>query len=195
LTGHSKGGNLAVYAAVNCDPTYKKRILRVWSNDGTGFRKGFLSQPAYLETRHLIRTLVPQSSLVGMLLEHDRNYTVVKSRQSGLLQHDGLSWEVMGNSFIHLTDVNETTKRTDKALNEWIEEMNPEQRKQFTEALYQLLSSDNASTLTELVTTKNKWIIRSKELDPQVHKILNKTISALINTNTKNLLNDILPKK
>ncbi len=195
LTGHSKGGNLAVYAAVHCDASCKKRILRAWNNDGPGFRKGFLSQPAYLETRHLIRTLVPQSSLVGMLLEHDENYTVVKSRQNGLLQHDGMTWEVKGNSFVHLNDVRETTKRTDKSLNEWIEEMNPEQRKQFTDALYQLLSSDNASTLTELVFTKNKWLLRSKDLDPQVHQTLSKTISALINTNTKNLLNDILSKK
>lgn len=196
ITGHSKGGNLAVYAAVHCEGTVKKRLQQVWCNDGPGFGNSMLSDPQYIEIRPLVRTLVPQSSAVGMLLEHDENYTVVKSRQTGLFQHDGLSWEVMGGSFIRLRDVTEESKRLDKTLNAWIRSMTPEQRAQFVEALYQILSADSAATLTDLVSiTKNKWIQKSSHLDPQVHKTIQKTVSVLIEMNAKNIINDLFFKK
>ena len=95
-TGHSKGGNLAVYAAVHSEKSVRKRIAQVYSNDGPGFGRSLEQDQCYLEMKPVIRSLVPQSSLVGMLLEHGNDYTVVKSRQTGLLQHDGLSWEVLG---------------------------------------------------------------------------------------------------
>ena len=61
LCGHSKGGNLAVYSAVMCDAALKNRILSVYSNDGPGFTKEFISDTAYLDMRPKLRTLVPQS--------------------------------------------------------------------------------------------------------------------------------------
>jgi hypothetical protein len=123
VNGHSKGGNLAVYAAVCCNDDVKKRIIQVWNNDGPGFRKDLLKSEQYLEMRPNIRTLVPQTAVIGMLLEHDENYTVIKSAQAGLMQHNGLTWEVMGGSFIHLSDVDGESKRLDKTLNHWIHMM------------------------------------------------------------------------
>ena len=196
ISGHSKGGNLAVYAAVNCEACVKERIQQVWSNDGPGFGSGMLNSPEYIEMLPVIRTLVPQSSIVGMLLEHDENYAVVKSRQTGLFQHDGLTWEVMGNSFIRVKSVTDESKRFDKTLNSWIRSMTPEQREQFVEALYQVLSADNALTLTDLISiTKNKWIKKGSSLDPQVHKTIQKTLSALFEMNTKNVINDLFFRK
>ncbi len=195
-TGHSKGGNLAVYAAVHSKPFVKKKLLAVWSNDGPGFGSGMLNNPDYLALRPIIHTLVPHSSVVGMLLEHDENYTVVKSRQAGLFQHDGLSWDVSGGSFIHLKTVTSESKRLDVTLNQWIKQMTPEQREQFVEALYQLLSSDNASTLTDLISiTKNRWIQKGTALDPHVHKTIQKTLAVLFELNTKNILKDVFRKR
>lgn len=196
ITGHSKGGNLAVYAAVHCEQNVQKRLQQVWCNDGPGFGSSMLNDPQYIEIRPLIRTLVPQSSIVGMLLEHDENYTVVKSRQTGFFQHDGLTWDVMGGSFVRLKNVTDESKRFDKTLNSWIRSMTPDQRAQFVEALYQILSADNATTLTDLVSiTKNKWIKKSSSLDPQVHKTIQKTVSVLIEMNAKNIINDLFFKK
>ncbi|MBE6700131.1 MAG: DUF2974 domain-containing protein, partial [Ruminococcaceae bacterium] len=152
LTGHSKGGNLAVYAAVHADAAIRERITAVYSNDGPGFGKNILDDPDYVEMRPRINNLVPQSSVVGMLLEHDENYTVVKSRQkAGLLQHNGLSWEILGNSFVHLKDVTPDSRKLDRTVNQWIRDMTPEQREEFAEAVYQLFSVDGAQTLTDLV--------------------------------------------
>ena len=195
LTGHSKGGNLAVYAAVNCSKEVKKRLIDVWSNDGPGFNKSILEDEDYIELRPIIHSFVPESAVVGMLLEHDEIYTVVKSRQKGMLQHDGVSWEVMGGSFVYSKEISPESKRLDKVLKEWIHEMTPEQLEQFTEALFQVLSADNALTLTELVSLRNKWLSKGKELDPHVHKTIQKTVTSLIGLNTKNILSDIFPPK
>jgi hypothetical protein len=194
VNGHSKGGNLAVYAAVCCNDDVKKRIIQVWNNDGPGFRKDLLKSEKYLEMRPNIRTLVPQTAVIGMLLEHDENYTVIKSAQAGLMQHNGLTWEVMGGSFIHLSDVDGESKRLDKTLNHWIHMMTPEQCEQFTESIYQLLSSDNALTLTDLVSLKNKWIAKSKNLDPHVHKTIQQTLSCLVSLAAQDRFGEILPK-
>lgn len=195
LTGHSKGGNLAVFAAVNCSADVKGKLINVWSNDGPGFNQNILEDEDYIELRPIIQSFVPENAVVGMLLEHDENYTVVKSRQKGMLQHDGLSWEVMGGSFVHLKELSNESKRLDKVLKEWVREMTPEQLEQFTDALFQVLSADNALTLTDLVSVRNKWISKGKELDPHVHKTIQKTVTTLIGLNTKNILSDLFPTK
>ena len=196
IAGHSKGGNLSVYAATRCSKSIKKKLETVWSHDGPGFVEGFLNDPDYIKTKHLIKSFVPQSSLIGMLMEHDENYHVVKSRQSGLWQHDGVSWEVMGASFVHLRKVTNECRRRDKTVNEWIRTMTPDQREQFVDALYQLLSANNATTLTDLLSIKNyKWLKKTSELDPHVYKTIQKTLAVLLDLNTKNIISDIFPKK
>ncbi len=196
LTGHSKGGNLSVYAATRCSSDVKSRLLAAWSHDGPGFGKGFLNDPQYLEVKPLIKTLVPQSSVIGMLLEHDEGYTVVKSRQIGLWQHDGTSWDVMGDSFVHLKRVTAECRRRDRTINEWIQKMDREQRELFVEGMYQIITSKNALTLTELFSFKNTLLQKPKEsIDPHVYKTIQKTLAILIELNTKNILADLFPQK
>lgn len=192
LTGHSKGGNLAVYAAVHADAAIRERITAVYSNDGPGFGKNILDDPDYVEMRPRINNLVPQSSVVGMLLEHDENYTVVKSRQkAGLLQHNGLSWEILGNSFVHLKDVTPDSRKLDRTVNQWIRDMTPEQREEFAEAVYQLFSVDGAQTLTDLVAARKKWFSHTKNLDPKVHETIQKMLSELIGFNKISKIKDV----
>ncbi len=193
VTGHSKGGNLSVYAGVNCRPDVRERLLSVWSSDGPGFGKGTLTDPRYLDARHLIHTLVPKSSVIGMLLEHDENYTVVSSRQTGLLQHDGMTWNVSGGSFVHLQTISEESKRTDRTLNRWINEMSPEQREQFSEAIYRLFSAGNTLTLTEWVNLKKHPPTRN--LDPQVRKTISKMLTTLLSENAKEWFNEMFRKQ
>ena len=183
VTGHSKGGNLSVYSAVHADSEAKKRILSVWNFDGPGFRDRILNDPNYLKMKPQIKTLLPESSLVGMLLEHEDDYIVIKSRQKGFLQHNGLNWEVMGSGFIRLKSISSESRRTDKTLKQWVETMTLEQREQLCEALYRILSSDHALTLTDLVSVKNRWLIRGLQLDADVHRVLGQTLKSLVKIN------------
>ena len=96
---HSKGGNLSVYASVKCDRNIQKRIVKVYSNDGPGFSEEMIQSKEYQRMLPKIKTILPESSIVGMLLEHQEKFEVVKSSQSGIQQHDAMSWEVLGSHF------------------------------------------------------------------------------------------------
>lgn len=195
VTGHSKGGNLAVYASVFAEPAVQDRIVCVWNNDGPGFGNSVFDSPAYRNMIPKIRSFVPESAVVGMLLEHSESYFVVKSKQTGVFQHNGLSWEVLGGSFVQVETITAESKRLDQTLHAWIYGMTPEQREAFVDALYRILSADDALTLTELVGAKRKWLSKSKHLDPKVRKTVLEVLSALININTKNLFGGMLSSK
>ena len=47
IGGHSKGGNLAVYAAAFCNDEIKPRIMEVYNNDGPGFFDSIISTAEY----------------------------------------------------------------------------------------------------------------------------------------------------
>lgn len=150
LGGHSKGGNLAVYAAVKCKEEIKKQIIQVYNNDGPGFSKEMLCSDEYIGMRDRIWTIVPQSSVVGMLLEHEEEYLVTKSSQSGIMQHDPLSWEVLGSRFVYLDDVKKKSRILDKTFKNWIYEMTEEQREEFVMILFHVLGGTGAKNLSEL---------------------------------------------
>ena len=161
LGGHSKGGNLAVYAAVQASPEIQRRIDSVWSNDGPGFQEAFLSSEAYQAVSHKIRSIVPKSSVVGMLLAHPENYQIVDSSQIGLLQHDGLSWQIMGDHFVTLPELTRESIRTDQRIRKWMQKIPQEERKEFVDALFDVLNASGAHTLSEVRKDRVKTITSS----------------------------------
>jgi hypothetical protein len=155
LGGHSKGGNLAVYAAVMCRPDVKRRILEVYNNDGPGFDAKITRSAAYQEMLGKIRTIIPQSSIVGMLLEHEEEYTVVKSSQTILMQHEAFSWEVLGTGFVRAEQVAKQSELLDMTLKSWLNQLDRAQRIQFVTALFHIFESADIWTLEDL--TRAKW--------------------------------------
>jgi len=139
--GHSKGGHLAVYAAVNCNKKVQKRILQVYNNDGPGFTPEFFAQEGYSRISERIVTLVPESSIVGMLMEHEEDYEVVCSSDKGLWQHVAFSWEVLGTSFVRAQEAAPEEKLYNQTLRETLAAMSADQRRDFIEALYSLLTA------------------------------------------------------
>lgn len=156
IGGHSKGGNLSVYSAVYCNDEVKKRITRVFNNDGPGFTNKIMSTDEYKEISDRIKTIIPESSVVGMLLEHEEKYTIVKSTQTGLLQHDSFSWQVLGTNFIIAEERSAYSEITAMALRKWVDEMNDEERILFVDTLFDLLENTDAKTLTGLNSDKLK---------------------------------------
>jgi len=184
VTGHSKGGNLAVFASVKCAPHIKKRIIKTYNMDGPGFDEDFISGADYADMRDRIHTVVPQSSVVGMLLEHEENYEVVKSDQVGLLQHNGFSWEVMGGSFIHLDSITGESRIIDETLKRWIAEMSPEERKAAIDSIYDSLTNTNAKTLSDLNADKRKLVKAWSAMNNESRTFVKRCIG-LIFKNTK----------
>ena len=158
LGGHSKGGNLAVYAGVFCPEKLQNRMIDIWSNDGPGFHMDLLELPEYRRVADRVRSIVPKSSVVGMLLEHSEEYTVVDSDQLGFMQHDGFSWQVMGNHFITLRQVSPKAHLSDQELRSWVQRLSVEQREKFVTALFDVLTASGAVTLTDLKAESYKAV-------------------------------------
>ena len=114
------------------------------------------------------------------------NYTVVKSNSTGLLQHNGLSWEIMGGSFVHLDEVDEESKSIDRSLKAWLEELSAEERAQFVDSLYEAIVSTNAKTLTELSADKAKLLKAWNSMDATSRSNLIKCVNLVFrNKNQK----------
>lgn len=152
--GHSKGGNFAVYASAFCDRKVKKRILEVYSNDGPGFSNAIMDSEDYQEILPKVKSTIPESSIVGLLLENELEHQVVKSSQLGAMQHDIMSWEVLGNHFVLADGLSQSSIKLDKTLKQWVYSLEPAEREVFVDTLFAALQATGATTLDQLQTGK-----------------------------------------
>lgn len=150
MGGHSKGGNLAIYAAVKSNARVRRRILEVYNNDGPGFDRKMISDPVYQQMLPKVKTIVPQHSVVGMLLEHEERYMVVKSSQNGVMQHDAMSWQVTGNRFETVDRVSPASAVFNEALSRWINSLSMKQRAEFVDTLFSIITASGAKTLSDI---------------------------------------------
>lgn len=198
LMGHSKGGNLAVYAAVNSDRALQDRIEIIYSNDGPGFNDAMIDQKAYRGLIDRITTIVPESSIVGMLFEHEEEYEVVRSTGSGAGQHDVMTWEVAGPALVHLNHVDGKSVLVDKALKAWIGEMDEQQREVFVDTLFGILDEADIRTVDDLANmnyTKFIELMKAKSaLDKETQDIMRDTLMRLVQKSAKTVAQHIFNK-
>lgn len=173
LAGHSKGGNLAVFAAARVGPILQKQILEVYNQDGPGFTDYMMGDPGYLAMVPRIRTYIPQSSVIGMLLEHEEPYTVVKSRTVSLLQHDPHSWEIMGRELITVEEVSEDSRFLDAAIKAWFAEMTDQERGRLVDVLFTLLGSGGVENALDIFHPRNTLTyLKTLSSDDNMRKVL-----------------------
>ncbi len=154
LCGHSKGGNLATYAASMLPPNLQERILSVYSFDGPGFKDAFLEEEGYRRILPKLRFLVPQNSVIGMLLSSGKEPEIVACNCYGVRSHDGFTWEVRGRGFVRAGALNPGSAMIKKAMNETLMGMSLEDRKAFVDDFFQIMTSTGAFTLTDLTEVK-----------------------------------------
>lgn len=151
IGGHSKGGNLAAWAAVHIPEKLQNRMAAAYNNDGPGFSKGFLEREEYKRVEDKIHTYIPESSIVGVLLEHAEDYAVIDSNNRAVMQHEPLSWGVLGAKFVHLGQRSQLGQLSDGVLQDWIGSLSAEEREEFSEAIFEILSiSGKVHTLDDL---------------------------------------------
>ena len=181
LAGHSKGGNMAVYAAACCQPDLQSRILSVHNHDGPGFHSAMLRSPGYRAILPKIHTFLPQSSVVGMLLEHEEPYTVVKSRQVSLLQHEPYSWAVLGGGFVTVAELDENSRLLDQTLKAWLAGRTMAERNEFVDALYELLTAGQVADLRQVILPRNVLrYLRTLTTDEQMRSIIAREFTQLL---------------
>ena len=175
LGGHSKGGNLAVYAAMTCKDRLKPRIGRIYNMDGPGFRPDFMEKLAYDGIKDKILKIVPDESFVGMLMESKTDYELIKSSEIGLQQHICFSWSVEDDRFER--SENQTPKRKElyDRINNWIYALDRERVGAFIDELFKLVEITEARTLTDLKDLSGDMPKKLRELVQEYAQISDET--------------------
>ena len=176
IGGHSKGGNLAIYAASQCSQHIQDRVVAVYSNDGPGLDDATFTSDGYMRIRDRFYSFVPQSSIIGMLLQHQENYAVVISHAIGLFQHNPYTWQVNRDGFEIIGAIRPGSRYMDATLKNWLSSVSMDERMIFVDTLFTVLSSTNATTLQGLTMGwwKNAYVMlmKVKDIDSQTRKII-----------------------
>jgi len=181
LGGHSKGGNLAVFGAARSSPMIQRQILEVYNHDGPGFTKYMMGDPGYLAIVPKIKTFIPESSVIGMLLEHEEPYSVIKSKTVSLLQHDPYSWEVMGKSFVTMQEISEESRFVDATIKEWFAEMTNQERGRLVDVMFTLLGTGGVENTLEIFHPKNiRNYLKTLSADENMRRVLSSEFQSLI---------------
>jgi len=153
IGGHSKGGNLAIYAAAHCKKNIQKRIKNIYSNDAPGFNEKVTSGAGYKAIKDKIKSFVPQSSIIGMFLQEGNYFTVIHSSESGLMQHCQYSWEVTHNNLVLAEKSTPSSRFVNNIIREWIDTHDKDDKEKFIEALYYVLKEADVKSTIELEKT------------------------------------------
>lgn len=175
LTGHSKGGNLAMYAGCFIDSEIQKRIIQIYNYDGPGFQDEIMLSSEYKNMLPIIQSYIPHYSFFGIVLGHEENYHVVHSHYTGMLQHNGFSWEVGPYHFVEDELSCESVNFAIKVLL-FLEKLSNEDKHLFVDSMFKLFDTLNLYTFSDLSHISYKHILGAiKELtllDSKVRKML-----------------------
>ncbi len=183
VVGHSKGGNLAIYASVMCSPKAKQKIVEIQSFDSPGFTEKFISSQKYVDTEDIIVKFVPEDSMIGMLLNDTDTYRIVKSEGEGIHQHDPFLWIVEDNDFVTGEKINSKAKFVNSTFREWVGNFTSEQRELFVEGMFDIIAATNEQKSESFIDWSENLKGNSalffdtiKELDPETRSFMLKVL-------------------
>ena len=138
----------------------------------------------YKEMIEKVHTYIPQSSVIGRLLNHEEKYTVVKSIQKGIMQHDLYSWQVQGTKVVSLKEVTNGSEFVDKTIKQWLDDVEPKQREIVIDTIFDILSTTEAESMIQI---REKWfknvgimLKNYKNLDEDSKKMIGEIVRKLL---------------
>ncbi len=188
--GHSKGGNLAVYAGTFCKKEIQNNIMKIYNNDGPGFMDKVVESEEYKAILSKVHTYIPQTSIIGRLLNHKEETTILKSTQTGIMQHDLYTWQLIGTHFLE-DELTNSSEFIDHTITKWLKEVEPEQREKFIDIFFEILNTTQIETLSEF--SNNKFtnaitMLRTyKNIDDKSKEIMIKTLKAFFSIARNNI--------
>ena len=149
LGGHSKGGNLALYAASFCRGSVRARIGAVYSCDGPGLNEKTVCLPGFVPLGDRLRLIIPEESVVGVMMNDGEERKVVKSSAKGFQQHDPMTWQVLGPSFEEAGGQTGNSVFVDRTFRRWLGDMSEQEREGLTTLLFDGMEATGANTMGE----------------------------------------------
>lgn len=156
VTGHSKGGNFAVYASMNAGDRVQDRIEKVYSFDSPGFRPEILESVDFNKIKDRIIKYLPHSSIFGVLLQSKENYQIVECFSIGVLQHNPYNWQISGNEFKKVDKLDRSSLFLNETYNEWLYGLSDEELHAYSEIWYQVMQEANITTMLQFTQEPGK---------------------------------------
>lgn len=214
LAGHSKGGNLAMFAFLFLRDDEKERIIRVYNNDGPGFPEEIAAVIFTHSTRDKIISILPEDSIIGRMLTLGGKIKIVKSDALAAFQHNMFTWDVNGAQFADGKKFSLLSEYMEDSLSESLENLPPEKIKRVTEAIFAIAKNSGIKSLKDINIKNYKGIVtaliefskRSDEEGDEQSEIIRTLVRSLINSisiekmiaysfpNLANVLNEIQTK-
>lgn len=152
VSGHSKGGNLALYSAVQSSTSLREKIAELLLLDSPGLMKSLLEKPSYQELKARMTVIRPQDSVVGVMLYWDRPAQLVAAEGIGFAQHNALTWEVdlVANDFVYEDKPTELSQRLEETFQEWIETLPNQELKQGCDLVFDTILDSGIESLDDI---------------------------------------------
>jgi len=146
--GHSKGGNLALYASLKTRK--KNNIISIYNNDGPGINEIQYDEKEFKKIGNKYFKVMPEFSIFGQIFNRIKNPIIIKSSESYVLQHSSMSWMIEGNKFVSGNKFDSLSLKIDEVLDNFLKNVDIEQRKIFVEDLFKAIESTEISKVDEL---------------------------------------------
>ena len=184
LIGHSKGGFLAIYAAMHCKPLIRNRIIQIISNDGPGLRPGTYSKEEFDKIKDRYMLIVPEKDSIGTIYEMATRKLVARITTKNIVEaHNILTWQVTDNRIMNADAESYQTDKTRLALLQFLRETTPEQREIFVEEFFKAFSDAGITTVSQLAQGGMPVILRvlreMSEIDGVARSIAIKALKTL----------------
>lgn len=158
VSGHSKGGNFAVYASMNVEDKIQDRIAKVYSFDSPGFRPEILESVDFNKIKDRIIKYLPHSSIFGVLLQSKENYQIVECFSIGVLQHNPYNWQISGSEFKKVDKLDRRSVFLNETYNEWLYGLSDEELHAYSEIWYHIMQEANITTMLEFTKEPGKTL-------------------------------------
>lgn len=181
IVGHSKGGNLAMVAAMETNDRIFNRIQKVYNFDGPGLRKDEFLGEKYGKMSQKLVTVLPSGSIVGTLLNNE-NYTVVKSSGIAVEEHILARWSLFGECFVE-TKLSGVSSRLHDSTTKGIENLNYDMMREAFETIFQSFEKDVIEDFSMSIDDLVKFIRNIKNINPEVRKSIENIFEVLLKAN------------
>jgi hypothetical protein len=182
VCGHSKGGNLALYAGTHLSAARQSRLAKIINFDGPGFDFSNVPKDPFLQYKHKIINYIPEESMVGLLLDSIGKRTVVSSAARFVFQHDAFNWKIERSKFVQGSLTN-NAKLLEQTLKTWLTEISLSEREMFLEVLFEMLGASEGTAIKsnpqESLQEINKIFKKYSGLDKESKKILTQVFESL----------------
>ena len=153
IGGHSKGANLALYAACKLPEEAWEHVRRLYLLDGPGICPEVMDTGCIRRIEEKTTRILPAFSVIGRLFEPEiSDCRIVQSSASGLVQHSLDTWGIDHGKLALAGDFNPMSRWLHALLDAWIGGISQENRAVFVEELFDALAADGADSLDDIET-------------------------------------------